>query len=61
MWISYNDSEVNCFHPICGRALNSALRLIGKENQYIVMHHQYTGALEMDYVVQNTLLESISV
>ena len=54
MWISYNDSEVNCFHPICGRALNSALRLIGKENQYIVMHHQYTGALEMDYVVQNT-------
>lgn len=54
MWISYNDSEVNRFHPICERALNSALRLIGKENQYRVIHHQYTGALEMDYVVQNT-------
>lgn len=54
MWISYSDSEVNRFHPICERALNYALRLIGKENQYRVLHHQYTGALEMDYVVQNT-------
>lgn len=53
MWISYSDSEVNRFHPICERALNYALRLIGKENQYRVLHHQYTGALEMDYVVQN--------
>ncbi len=54
MWISYSDSEVNCFHPICERALNYALRLIGKETQHRVLHHQYTGALEMDYVVQNT-------
>lgn len=53
MWISYSDSEVNRFHPICERALNYALRMIGKENQYRVLHHQYTGALEMDYVVQN--------
>lgn len=53
MWISYSDSEVNRFHPICERALNYALRLIGKESQYRVLHHQYTGALEMDYVVQN--------
>lgn len=54
MWISYSDSEVNRFHPICERALNYALRIIGKETQYRVLHHQYTGALEMDYVVQNT-------
>lgn len=53
MWISYSDSEVNRFHPICERALNYALRIIGKETQYRVLHHQYTGALEMDYVVQN--------
>ena len=53
MWISYSDSEVNCFHPICERALNYALRIIGKETKYRVLHHQYTGALEMDYVVQN--------
>lgn len=53
MWISYSDSEVNRFHPICERALNYALRLIGKDGQYRVLHHQYTGALEMDYVVQN--------
>lgn len=55
MWISYSDSEVNRFHPICERALNYALRIIGKETQYRVLHHQYTGALEMDYVVQNTV------
>lgn len=53
MWISYSDSEVNRFHPICERALNYALRIMGKETQYKVLHHQYTGALEMDYVVQN--------
>ena len=27
MWISYSDSEVNKYHPICERALNQALRL----------------------------------
>lgn len=53
MWISYSDSEVNCFHPICERALNSALQIIGKDNQYRVLHHQHIGTLEMDFVVQN--------
>lgn len=53
MWISYSDSEINCFHPICERALNYALKSIGKEKQYKVLHHQHTGALEMDYVIQN--------
>lgn len=53
MWISYSDSEVNRFHPVCERALNYALKIIGKANQYRVLHHQYTGALEMDYVIQN--------
>ena len=55
MWISYSDSEVKYFHPICEQALNSALKIIGKENQYKVLHHQYTGSLEMDYVIQNII------
>lgn len=53
MWISYNSSEVNEFHPICERCLNNALHIIGKQAEYQVLHHQYTGSLEMDYVVKN--------
>ena len=53
MWISYSDSEVNKYHPICERALISAIKLTGKEDTYKVIHHQYTGSLEMDYCVQN--------
>lgn len=53
MWISYSDSEVNVFHPICEQALNSALKLLGKETVYQVIHHQYTGSLEMDFCIQN--------
>lgn len=53
MWLSYSDSEVNCFHPVCEEALNQALVLIHQETQYSVLHHQYTGSLEMDYVIQN--------
>ncbi|MBC7961233.1 MAG: BpuSI family type II restriction endonuclease, partial [Vallitaleaceae bacterium] len=53
MWISHSDSEVNVFHPICERALNIALRKSGMDTTYCVLHHQYTGVLEMDYVVQN--------
>lgn len=53
MWISYSDSEVNRFHPVCERALNYALQLAGMNTQYRVIHHQYTGSLEMDFVIQN--------
>lgn len=53
MWISYSDSEVNEFHPICQNALVRALQLAGADNQYRVIHHQYTGRLEMDFVIQN--------
>lgn len=54
MWISYSDSEVNSFHPVCERALNYALKLKGLDNDYVAKHHQTTGSLEMDYVIQNT-------
>lgn len=57
MWISYSDSEVKCFHPICEQALNSALKQIGKDTQYRILHHQYSGPLEMDFVIQNKLTE----
>ena len=53
MWISYSDSEVNKFHPVCERALNQALLLLAIDSKYRVVHHQYTGSLEMDYVIQN--------
>ena len=53
MWISYSDSEVNKFHPICQQALENALAQIGKKDEYAVLHHQYTGTLEMDFVIQN--------
>jgi type I restriction-modification system DNA methylase subunit len=54
MWISYNSSEVNEFHPICEKALISALKILKKDDEYRVLHHQCTGSLQMDYVVQNT-------
>lgn len=53
MWISYSDSEVNKFHPICQKALENAIAKIGKDDEYAVLHHQYTGTLEMDFVIQN--------
>ena len=53
MWISYSDSEVNKFHPICEKALKKALQLLHKEDKYCVLHHQHTGSLEMDFVIQN--------
>ena len=51
--INYNDSEVGVYHPICENALNEALRLLGRERNYRVIHHRYTGSLEMDFVIEN--------
>ena len=53
MWISYTDSEVNTFHPICQKALENALAQLGKKDEYTILHHQYTGSLEMDFAIQN--------
>lgn len=53
MWLSHSSSEVNRFHPVCEKALKAALKINGTDKQYAVLHHQYTGALEMDYVIQN--------
>lgn len=51
--ISYSDSEVKAFHPLCERALEYALRETGKDVDYRVVHHRYTGSLEMDFVIEN--------
>lgn len=53
MWIKYSDSEVNKFHPVCEHALNQALNSLGLQRTYQVIHHQHTGTLEMDFVIQN--------
>ena len=51
--ITYSDSEVRVFHPICENALNQAISALGLSATYEAKHHVYTGSLEMDYVVIN--------
>ncbi len=53
MWISYSDSEVKVFHPLCEIALQKALKELRKDKEYEVIHHQYTGSLEMDFVIRH--------
>lgn len=53
MWISYSDSEVKVFHPLCEFALQKALKELRKDKEYEVIHHQYTGSLEMDFVIRH--------
>jgi len=53
MWITHMDSEVEKFHPVCEKALNQALVKLSKDTDYEVLHHQKTGRLEMDFVIQN--------
>ena len=49
--VRYSDSEVRVFHPICEEAARRALLRV--DASYEVLHHQYTGSLEMDFVVRN--------
>lgn len=51
--ISYTDSEVRTFHPLCEKALTQAIAALGLSSIYEAKHHVYTGSLEMDYVVIN--------
>lgn len=44
--ISYVDSEVKIFHPLCEDALNQALKNLSLNSEYEVLHHQYTGTLK---------------
>lgn len=51
--ISYSDSEVGKFHPICEDAITQALINLGLSTTYRAVHHRMTGSLEMDYVIEN--------
>jgi len=53
MWISYYDSEVGKYHPVCERVLNIALQKIDKASEYEVLHHALAGSLEMDFAIRN--------
>lgn len=55
MWISYNDPEISVFHPLCEMAINKAIISLNASRSYEVLHHQYTGTLEMDYVIRNKI------
>lgn len=53
MWISYNDREVEKFHPACAEALNLALANLGLSDTYRIEHHRRIGTLETDLVISN--------
>ena len=53
MWISYSDSEVEKYHPICEMAINNALIELKIQDSYEVRHHQKIGPLEMDFAICN--------
>lgn len=53
--LKYSDSEVRVFHPLCEKALNIALKNLRISNRYQVVHHRYTGPLEMDFVIENKI------
>jgi len=41
--ISYTDSEVRTFHPLCEKALTQAIAALGLSSIYEAKHHVYTG------------------
>jgi hypothetical protein len=53
MWLSYTDSEVAQFHPICQTALIEALKELDLADQYQIVHHERIGTLEMDFAIKN--------
>ncbi len=58
-WIKNSDREVECFHPVCKQALTQALRNLGLNDQYAVLHHKHVGSLEMDFVIANRATNKI--
>lgn len=52
-WIKNTDKEVECFHPVCAKALQTALENLKLDKQYQVQHHRHVGNIEMDLVVSN--------
>ena len=52
-WLSETDKEVECFHPVCAKALEEAMEMAELDSNYRVEHHRYVGSLEMDLVISN--------
>lgn len=46
--ISYTDSEVRTFHPLCEKALTQAIAALGLSSIYEAKHHVYTGNIVRD-------------
>lgn len=58
-WLSETDMEVALFHPVCARALEEALVMLGLDSNYQIEHHRYVGSLEMDLVISNKVTRKI--
>ena len=52
-FIYYSDDEVNVYHPLCERALNQSLALLGLETDYEVKHHHRYQGIVPDFVIIN--------
>ena len=59
MILTYNDKEVECFHPICEKSLKKALKLLKIDTIYSVHHHKFIGQLEMDFVITNNTNDKV--
>ena len=53
MWLNNTDKEVECFHPVCKEALETALGKLNLNGIYEVQHHRHVGSIEMDLVIAN--------
>lgn len=53
MILTYHDKEIDSFHPICEKSLKKALKILGIDTKYHVLHHKFIGQLEMDFVITN--------
>ena len=58
-WLSETDMEVASFHPVCARAVQEALVMLGLDSNYQIEHHRYVGSLEMDLVISNKITRKI--
>ncbi len=48
---SYNDNEEEVFHPICEIAINRALKEMGIDSEFQVLHHEQIGNIEPDFCI----------
>lgn len=59
MWINYNDSEVAVFHPIVGKCIFGALKRLGLDTKFEVVHEPQYSRIVPDFVVVNRTTKKI--